>query len=160
MTIDDTILHKLLNSWPVGRLATVSAGGVPHVVPIVFVAQGSYLYSPIDGKSKRGTPLKRLSNIEENSTVTILLDEYHDDWGRLWWVRLDGEAELYTPDASQSGLLEELLRTKYPQYEDRTLLPNDVQYLRITWHRCVTWAQSQDVTRTIEQAISTCGSPT
>ncbi len=155
MTIDDTILHKLLNSWPVGRLATVSARGVPHAVPIVFVAEGSRLYSPIDGKSKRGTPLKRLRNIRENPAVTLLLDDYHDDWGRLWWVRLDGEAELYLPDAPQSRLLEKLLRATYPQYEDRSLLPNDVQYLRITWHQCATWAQSGDVTQMIEQAIGT-----
>ncbi len=154
MKIDDTLLAKLMNSWPVARLATVSGTGVPHAVPIVFIVEGAHLYSPIDGKSKRGTPLKRLRNIEENPAVTLLLDDYHDDWLRLWWVRLDGEAELHLPDDTRARVLEKSLRGKYPQYEDPTLLPRDVQYLRITWHQGAAWAQSGDPTRLIERAIS------
>ncbi len=159
MKIDDTILQKLLNSWPVARLATVSATGVPHVVPIVFVVEGAHLYSPIDGKLKRGTPLRRLSNIQENSAVTLLLDDYQNDWQQLWWVRLDGEAEQYMPEVTRQPVLEALLGAKYPQYEDRTLLPRDLQYLRITWHQGAAWAQSGDPAKVIQQAISGLAKP-
>ncbi|MCZ6617142.1 MAG: TIGR03668 family PPOX class F420-dependent oxidoreductase [Gammaproteobacteria bacterium] len=153
MKIDDPLLRRLMNSWPVARLATVSGSGAPHAVPIVFIVEGAHLYSPIDGKLKRGTPLKRLRNIEENSTVTVLLDDYHPNWQRLWWVRLDGEAELFVPDVAKARVLEKLLLGKYPQYQDRTLLPRDVHYLRITWRLKAVWAQSGDPSPVIEQAI-------
>ena len=154
MKIDNELLKTLMHSWPVARLATASSGGKPHTVPIVFVVDGVHLYSPIDGKSKRGTPLKRLRNIEENSAVSILLDHYHNDWQQLWWVRLDGEAERFIADETMARALEKLLLAKYPQYEDHTLLPRDAQYLRITWHVGAVWAQSGDPTPVIEQAIS------
>ncbi|TDJ30232.1 MAG: TIGR03668 family PPOX class F420-dependent oxidoreductase [Gammaproteobacteria bacterium] len=154
MKIDNELLKTLMHAWPVARLATASREGKPHTVPIVFVVDGVHLYSPIDGKSKRGTPLKRLRNIEENSAVTILLDAYHDDWQRLWWVRLDGKAERFMADETKARVLEKLLLAKYPQYEDHTLLPRDAQFLRITWHLGAVWAQSGDPTQVIEQAIS------
>ncbi len=159
MKLNDAILQKLLNCWPVARLATVSAAGLPHAVPIVFVVEGVHLYSPIDGKLKNGTPLKRIRNIEENPAVTLLLDDYHDDWQQLWWVRLDGEAELHVPDASVSRLLEKLLRTKYPQYEEGTLLPRDAHYLRITWRQGAAWAQSGYPAHIIGQAIDRLAIP-
>ena len=31
-----------------------------------------------------------------NSRVTMLADEYSDDWDRLWWVRADGRAVVLT----------------------------------------------------------------
>ncbi len=154
MKIDNELLKTLMHSWPVARLATASSEGKPHTVPIVFVVDGVHLYSPIDGKSKRGTPLKRLRNIEENSAVSILFDDYHNDWQQLWWVRLDGEAERFIADETMARALEKLLLGKYPQYKDHTLLPRDAQYLRITWHLGAVWAQSGDPAHVIEQAIS------
>ena len=76
MKINDAVLRKLVNVWPVARLATTSEIGVPHAVPIVFVVEATDLYSPIDGKLKRGTPLKRLRNVVENPRVSLLLDNY------------------------------------------------------------------------------------
>lgn len=157
MKINDAVLRKLVNVWPVARLATTSEIGVPHVVPIVFVVEATILYSPIDGKLKRGTLLKRLSNVVENSRVSLLLDDYLDDWQRLWWVRLDGKAKVYVPDATKASEIEIQLLQKYPQYEDRTLLPHDVQYLRIAWHQGAAWAQSGDPEDMIQQAISLLG---
>ena len=69
-------------------------------------------------------------------------------------MRLDGEAERYVADEAKARALEKLLLAKYPQYEDHTLLPSDVQYLRITWHLGAVWAQSGDPAHVIEQAIS------
>lgn len=157
MKINDAVLQKLVNVWPVARLATTSKIGVPHAVPIVFVVEATVLYSPIDGKLKRGTSLKRLRNVVENPRVSLLLDDYQDDWQRLWWVRLDGKAEVYVPDAIKASEIEKQLLQKYPQYEDRSLLPHDIQYLRIAWHQGAAWAQSGDPEDMIQQAISLLG---
>ena len=44
----------------------------------------------MDQKPKSGTNLKRLQNVGENPRVTMLADEYSDDWDTLWWARADG----------------------------------------------------------------------
>ena len=85
----------------VARLATVGAGGKPHVVPISFAVDGDTLYFAIDAKTKRTTDLKRLRNIAANPAVSVLVDHYEDDWTRLWWVRVDGTARLL-PDGAQA----------------------------------------------------------
>jgi len=44
----------------VARLATVDAGGCPHLVPIVFALARETIYSVVDAKPKRTTELRRL----------------------------------------------------------------------------------------------------
>jgi PPOX class probable F420-dependent enzyme len=96
----------------VARLATVAAGGQPHVVPIVFVLDGDTLYSAVDEKPKRTRRLQRLRDIEANPRVEVLIDAYDEDWSRLWWVKLRGTARIVERD--ERAL--ELLRAKYEQY--------------------------------------------
>lgn len=122
----DRLLASLA-SWfraidaPRGVLATSSPDGVPHAVPCCFVAHGSRLYTPIDDvKPKTSTRLRRLRNITENPRVSLLVDEYHDDWDRLWWVRIDGTARL-VDEAWEIERASALLREKYPQYADAEL---------------------------------------
>src|SRR5260221_14749245 len=81
------------------RLATVSADGRPHVVPIVFALDGDTLYFAVDSKPKRTTHLQRLKNIAANPAVSVLADHYDDDWTRLWGVRADGTAPVGTAEA-------------------------------------------------------------
>ena len=99
----------------VARLATVGADGRPHVVPICFALDEETLYFAVDSKPKRTTNLRRLRNIAGNPAVSILVDHYEDDWRRLWWVRLDGDARVVTGDAETSRALK-LLATRYVQY--------------------------------------------
>jgi PPOX class probable F420-dependent enzyme len=101
---------------PVARLATVTPEGRPHVVPIVFALDGEVIYTAVDGKPKSTARLQRLANIDANPRVSILVDHYADNWSQLWWVRADGVATVRAdgPECSR-GL--ELLRAKYPQYE-------------------------------------------
>jgi PPOX class probable F420-dependent enzyme len=98
----------------VARLATVDAGGRPHVVPICFVLDGDMLYTAVDAKPKRTRRLKRLANIEANPCVEVLIDHYEDDWSQLWWVRLRGTARVVEDPRAV-----ELLAAKYPQYAER-----------------------------------------
>jgi len=102
---------------PVARLATASADGVPHVVPIVFAVDGDTIFSAVDGKPKRSRSLKRLANIEANPRVSVLVDSYDEDWSRLWWVRADGVCSVLESSAAAVSAL----RAKYPQYRQVAL---------------------------------------
>jgi PPOX class probable F420-dependent enzyme len=109
----------------VARLATVDAAGHPQLVPVVFALLGPEIVTAIDGKPKSGRPLSRLTNIAGNPAVSLLVDEYDEDWTRLWWARADGTARLVaTPTSAVSAALA-ALRTRYAQYE-RTPLAGPV----------------------------------
>jgi PPOX class probable F420-dependent enzyme len=98
----------------VARLATAGADGRPHVVPICFALDGDVLYFAVDEKPKRTRALRRLRNIEENPWVEVVVDQYEEDWTKLWWVRLRGRARIVERD--ERAL--ELLAAKYPQYRE------------------------------------------
>lgn len=102
-------------SAPVARLATAGADGRPHVVPVCFAIDEQTLYFAIDFKPKRSTNLKRLRNIAANPAVSILVDHYEDDWNRLWWVRVDGDARVVTEPAETQRAVK-LLVARYSQY--------------------------------------------
>ncbi|WP_255649786.1 TIGR03668 family PPOX class F420-dependent oxidoreductase [Nocardia australiensis] len=99
---------------PVARLATVSATGRPHIVPIVFVVADDLIYTSVDAKPKTTLALRRLANIAANPAVAVLADHYRDDWTRLWWVRADGNARIADTDEDRTA--KHLLTTRYPVY--------------------------------------------
>jgi PPOX class probable F420-dependent enzyme len=103
-----------LDGARVARLATVDPQGRPHVVPICFAIEGDTLYTAVDEKPKRTRELQRLRNIQANPQVEVLIDEYDEDWSRLWWVRLRGTARILDDRRAM-----ELLAAKYPQYRER-----------------------------------------
>ena len=92
MRQDATWARKHFAEARVARLATVSGDGSPHLVPIVFAAVGERLISSVDDKPKDTAQLRRLDNIAVNPFVSVLVDEYSDDWTQLWWARADGWA--------------------------------------------------------------------
>ena len=110
--------RTLLGSSRVARLATASAAGEPHLVPVTFALDGDLLYFAIDNKPKSTNALRRLQNIRANSRVAVLVDHYADDWSALWWVRADGRAEIWESE-SQRARPVELLASKYPQYREQ-----------------------------------------
>ncbi|MGH7333279.1 MAG: pyridoxamine 5'-phosphate oxidase family protein, partial [Candidatus Rokuibacteriota bacterium] len=69
---------ELLRTARVGRLATADTRGCPLVVPVCYSFDGETVYSAIDAKPKRATGrrLRRVRNIEENSQVSLVVDEY------------------------------------------------------------------------------------
>ncbi len=120
MKLGEDEIEARLDAWPVARLATVSPEGRPHQVPIVFARAGGELWSPVDGKPKSGRELARIRNVAEKPEVSLLLDEYSEDWSRLWWIRIDASARVVRPDLAEreSGFMaaRKALRSKYPQY--------------------------------------------
>ncbi|MCU1452093.1 MAG: hypothetical protein JWN46_239 [Acidimicrobiales bacterium] len=104
----------------VGRLATVTAAGRPHLVPCCFVLDGDVVYTAVDDvKPKSTTALRRLDNVRSHPAATLLVDHYEDDWSALWWVRLDGQARVIEPGAADAAHGVELLAAKYPQYRQQ-----------------------------------------
>ena len=138
--IDDAQLARILGCWPVARLATGDAAGNPHVVPLVFCLHESAIYSPIDGKPKSSTRLKRMKNLEGNPNASLLLDHYQDDWQRLWWIRLDAVGAVFQPGGETTDALGEALCTKYPQYLSTPLFKAEPLFVRLRWHKVSAWA--------------------
>jgi PPOX class probable F420-dependent enzyme len=99
----------------VARLATTDPDGRPHLVPIVFAVDGDTLYSAVDSKPKRSRRLRRIENARARPDVTLLVDHYDEDWGRLWWIRVRGRARVLDGGPEHDRALA-LLAEKYPQY--------------------------------------------
>jgi PPOX class probable F420-dependent enzyme len=121
---------------PVVRLGTADAQGRPHVVVVTFVVDGDMIYTAVDQKPKTTTGLKRLRNVGENPAVTMLADEYSDDWEALWWVRADGRAEVLADQRQMAGPLR-LLTSRYWQYREK---PPTGPVLAVTAERWTGWS--------------------
>jgi PPOX class probable F420-dependent enzyme len=108
---------RLIRSARVAHLATAEKSGQPHVIPICFVFDGKCFFSPIDEKPKRAAPrkLKRLRNIHENPQVSLVIDHYDENWTKLAYVLVFGQARLLSSGQKHQHAVQ-LLRRKYPRY--------------------------------------------
>src|SRR3972149_99991 len=106
-----------VRSARVARLATADRSGRSHVIPICFAFDGKDLYSSIDEKPKRASPLKlkRVRNIRSNPHVAVVIDRYDENWKKLAYVLIFGVAEILTKGSRHKKAVL-LLRRKYPQY--------------------------------------------
>ena len=82
---------------------------------VTFAVDGDMIYTAVDQKPKTSTALKRLRNVGENPWVTMLADEYSDDWETLWWVRADGRAAILADQRQMAAPLR-LLTSRCRQY--------------------------------------------
>jgi PPOX class probable F420-dependent enzyme len=125
----------------VARLATIDVRGRPHLVPVCFASRGPMIYIALDRKPKR-VPVERLArvrNIRAQPNVALLIDEYRENWKRLWFVLIRGRATLLTgPRAVERLAALRLLRRKYRQYRG-ALLPDDAPVIRIRVQRVTRW---------------------
>ena len=112
-------IRRRVVSARVAILATIGSDGRPHLVPFTFALDGDVLYSAIDAKPKSTRALKRLDNIRRDPRVAILVEQYEDDWSRLWWCRLEGTARVLD-GGTEAERGAELLASKYPQYHSQT----------------------------------------
>jgi PPOX class probable F420-dependent enzyme len=123
--------RRFLAARPVGHLATAGRDAAPHVVPVCFALEGRTLYIAIDRKPKRADGrLKRIANILANPAACFIADHYDQDWTRLGWVMLRGEAEILAEGAEHDAA-QALLRTRYPQLAAMDIGPLPVIALRI-----------------------------
>jgi PPOX class probable F420-dependent enzyme len=88
-------------------------------VPICFVVIDGWVVSAVDHKPKRTGQLRRLDDMTETGTATVLIDHYDDrDWTQLWWIRIRGRATVHTPDDPVSTAGVDALVAKYAQYRE------------------------------------------
>lgn len=115
----DEALERL-RSARVGRIATVTPDGRPHVVPFVFAVverdPDVLAYWAIDRKPKRAERLQRLRNLERNPAAEFVVDGYDEDWRALWWVRASGIGRVVGDASRERAAALDALATKYPRY--------------------------------------------
>ena len=118
-------IRAIIEESRVARLVTVDVDDnnipQPYLVPTVFVFDGKHFFIPFDKKSKKVSIEKsrRLKNIQKNPNVVILIDEYSDDWSKLFFVMIRGSAKVI--EEEEKKLLvraHKLLLLKYPQYKN------------------------------------------
>ena len=132
----------LLREARVGRLATADASGQPLVVPVCFAlaADDRRLYSAIDAKPKRipAGGLRRVRNIAENPRVSLVVDQYDEDWTRLRYVIVEGPATIVDAGPERERAID-LLLEKYPQYLALGLAGSRDPVIAITIERTMAW---------------------
>lgn len=110
---------EAMDAARVARLATVGVGGAIRLVPICFAVVDEWMVSAVDHKPKRTPRLRRLDDIAASGRATVLIDHYDDaDWSRLWWVRIDGRAEVLAADDRPAAEARAALIGKYVQYRE------------------------------------------
>ncbi|HZP31034.1 MAG TPA: TIGR03668 family PPOX class F420-dependent oxidoreductase [Acidimicrobiia bacterium] len=135
--MDDVTARARLEGARVGELATVRADGTPHVVPVCFAVAGTAVVTAVDGKPKSTGALRRLENVRANPRASVLVHAYDDrDWTRLWWVRVDGRAEVVAGGPAHAAAVD-LLAAKYAQYRDS---PPAGPVIRLTIDRWASWS--------------------
>jgi PPOX class probable F420-dependent enzyme len=85
--------------------------------------------------------MARLRNVRATPLVALLIDEYQEDWTRLWYVLIRGKAHLVPSSAhDERALALRKLKAKYPQYA-RGMLTDDAPIIRISAERIISWGK-------------------
>ncbi|MGB7946209.1 MAG: TIGR03668 family PPOX class F420-dependent oxidoreductase [Candidatus Binatia bacterium] len=122
---------RLIRSARVAHLGTVGIQRRPLVLPICFAFDGADFFSPIDEKPKRVSPrkLKRLQNIEANPQVSLVIDRYGEDWRKLAYVLVSGQARILLTGQKHRRAVN-LLRKKYRQYRSMAIHQRPIIVIR------------------------------
>jgi PPOX class probable F420-dependent enzyme len=113
--VEPAIMRQRLAEARVGRLATVTEDGRPHVVPCCFALVADTVYSAVDAKPKSTLALRRLANLRARGLASLLVDHYAEDWSTLWWVRVDGVGRVIEDGPERQAGLRALV-ARYDQY--------------------------------------------
>lgn len=137
--IPDTLLHRICDLAPAGRLALLDERANPDALPIVFARVASSFWSPIDGKPKKHGRVARLTRIERNPVVTLVIDHYAVDWRDLWWLRVQAHATVIEGEHTDWDAAVAALNIKYPQYGTTPMFHHDAVMIRLQWERVRWW---------------------
>jgi PPOX class probable F420-dependent enzyme len=115
------------------RIATSSAEGQPHLVPVCHVVTGGKIYvaSGDDGAKVR--------NLRANPRITVTVDLYSDHWGSLKGAMVQGRAKLIERGPGFQRV-RKLLYAKYPQYaKEAAISPSDSVVIEVTPIHVYAW---------------------
>ena len=100
------VVCDYLTEQRIGRLATATLDGIPHVTAVGYVNDDENVYISTFTKTKK------VRNIRKNSKVAFIVDDTPVSTG--WrYVIVEGEAEEVT-DSTRFESLKRVLYTKYP----------------------------------------------
>ena len=101
-------IQKYLTEQRLGRLATITPNGLPHIVAVGFVNDETNIYFSTFTKTKK------LRNISKDSSVAFIID---DSGGSAGWryVTVEGDGYLIT-EQDEFNKVRGLLCDKYPAY--------------------------------------------
>ncbi|NIT14279.1 MAG: TIGR03668 family PPOX class F420-dependent oxidoreductase [Candidatus Dadabacteria bacterium] len=136
----DSDVIRYISKKRLAHFATCDIKGNPTVLPICFVYYNDNVYTPLDNKPKKTSPsnLKRVKNIIENPSVSVVIDEYNDDWDRLSFVIIQGTASLIDHGAEYEDALDQLCE-KYVQYTKMKLKDLGLPVIKIVSDKIITW---------------------
>jgi nitroimidazol reductase NimA-like FMN-containing flavoprotein (pyridoxamine 5'-phosphate oxidase superfamily) len=100
---------QLIERERVCRVATVSAEGMPHLVPICAVVADGKIYFG------SGNDARKVKNLAGNPRIAVTVDLYSDDWAHIKGVMVQGTSALIAR-GPRFRKLRGLLYRKYPQY--------------------------------------------
>jgi len=116
-------VQRYIAETPICRVASVLPDGTAHVAPVCPVSVEGTLY--IDVSHTGGTARA----LAAGDKVTVLFDEYHDEWDRLKGVLLYCRAAEVT--GAHRDRVWRVLREKYPQSVDAKWNPRLTLALRV-----------------------------
>jgi nitroimidazol reductase NimA-like FMN-containing flavoprotein (pyridoxamine 5'-phosphate oxidase superfamily) len=124
---------EYLSLQRVAHVATATAQGVPHVVPVCLVVEAGRLYF---ASAKTG---RKMRDLRGNPHVAVSADEYTEAWGRLRGLVVSGTAGVHARNPTFRRIRRRLY-AKYPQYRDEaTLGDHDSVVIEVTPHRVFAW---------------------
>lgn len=119
----------------VARLGLLDARDRPRVLPVTFALHEGSAWSAVDRKPKKTTDeLARVRYLRRRPHVALTIDRYEDDWERLAWVQLLGQAAIVEAPDAPGGL--GALIAKYGQYRSD---PPPGPLIRIDPERVLHW---------------------
>jgi len=138
--LTEPAVREFIEAARIAHLATASGAGEPHNIPLCFWFDGAQFYFVIDQKPKRrsGTSIKRMRNIAENARVALVIDHYDEDWTRLAYVLVHGNAQI-VEDGDEYARAIQHLRHKYAQYHAMELTQEKNPAIRIEPTRVHAW---------------------
>jgi PPOX class probable F420-dependent enzyme len=113
-------------------LGTVHPERGVDLVPVVAAVERDVVWIPVDAVKPKGSArLQRLVNIERDPRVTLLAEDYDDDWSRLWWVRANGQAR--ESDGDELARARTALAARYRAYADPASITSAIVVAVAQW---------------------------
>lgn len=132
---------QLLESERVAHLGLVDDEGRPRVLPVTFAVVDGCVWTAVDDKPKRrpDAELARVRWLRARRRASLTVDRYDDDWTRLAWVQVLGDADVVAIDFHPRVV--DALARRYVPYR-RATPPGPL--LRLEPARVVSWRAAAD----------------
>jgi nitroimidazol reductase NimA-like FMN-containing flavoprotein (pyridoxamine 5'-phosphate oxidase superfamily) len=115
------------------RIATTSAEGTAHVVPVCHALAGGKIYIGSSDDARKA------KNVRENPRVAVEVDQYSDAWSQLRGVLIQGTAKLIERGPAFRRA-QKALYAKFPQYSrEAALSPSDSVIIEVTPRHVFSW---------------------